>query len=353
MSDTWEWDGSNWSQRLPATSPGRMTRHSMVYDSQRCRTVLYGGQNSAWGGLGNTWEYDGTSWSEKSASTTPGLRKHQAMAYDRMRGRVVLFGGENASDVLGETWEYDGTSWAKKTTTTSPQARSAARLVFDSTRGRMVLFGGVDSQHATWLTDTWEFDGISWLQTAAAQSPPGVTGAEMAFDEARQRVVLFGGDQNGSATGDARTWEYDGTGWKVVAYSTPNGPSAWKGAALAYDSARARVVAFSGVTHVWPSWPNTNETWEFDGVSWSQRQPATRPPIGPQYSMCFDAARSRSVMLRETAPAETWDWDGMSWSRPSPVTSPPFRENTVLVWEASRALAGIWRQAVSHLDAPR
>ena len=36
----------------------------------------------------------------------------------------------------------------------------------------------------------WEWDGADWTPV---WSPPAVGGAAMAFDDARQRVVMFGG----------------------------------------------------------------------------------------------------------------------------------------------------------------
>jgi hypothetical protein len=55
LSDTWEWDGKNWSQIKTATSPSPRRSATMSYDSVRQRTVLFGGTNN--NGLLDTWEY--------------------------------------------------------------------------------------------------------------------------------------------------------------------------------------------------------------------------------------------------------------------------------------------------------
>src|SRR2546422_971729 len=44
---------------------------------------------------------------------------------------------------------------------------------------------------------------------------------------------------------------------------------------LAYDSRRGRTVLFGGNT---ATGVTTNETWESDGTSWRQLQPAASPP---------------------------------------------------------------------------
>ena len=56
-SQTWEWDGSDWSQVVTANNPGYRMYHAMAYDPLRLRTVLFGG----WGGdmKGDTWEFSG------------------------------------------------------------------------------------------------------------------------------------------------------------------------------------------------------------------------------------------------------------------------------------------------------
>jgi hypothetical protein len=53
--------------------------------------------------------------------------------------------------------------------------------------------------------DTWERDGAHWLQLQD-MGPAGRGGHAMAYDLARQRVVLFSGADANSAFGD--TWEF-------------------------------------------------------------------------------------------------------------------------------------------------
>jgi Galactose oxidase, central domain len=42
-TDTWLYDGSNWSAAAPATSPPGRRRHAMVHDLGRGRVVMFGG----------------------------------------------------------------------------------------------------------------------------------------------------------------------------------------------------------------------------------------------------------------------------------------------------------------------
>src|SRR2546427_652082 len=83
---------------------------AMAYDAARGRVVLFGGSGAS-GPLGDTWEWDGTSWSQVPSSG-PSVRSGHAMAYDTVRGHVVLFGGTlgHSGVYFGDTWQWNGTS---------------------------------------------------------------------------------------------------------------------------------------------------------------------------------------------------------------------------------------------------
>lgn len=59
LNDTWVWDGTNWTEKLPVTSPPARARHSMAYDTALNQTVLFGGRalNGAYDG--DTWTWFG------------------------------------------------------------------------------------------------------------------------------------------------------------------------------------------------------------------------------------------------------------------------------------------------------
>ena len=107
--DTWEWDGSTWIQKTPPTSPPARTLHAMAYDSVRGRLVLFGGLDYSTGARrGDTWEWDGTTWINRTPATNPSARSGHAMVYDSARGRVVLFGGY---DRLEPSQRHLGVGW--------------------------------------------------------------------------------------------------------------------------------------------------------------------------------------------------------------------------------------------------
>ena len=138
----------------------------MAYDAANERVVLYGGvvwdaTESAWIHYQDTWEYDGTSWTEATPTTSPtGLEEH-ALAYDPGREVVVLFGGMTESLYFDATWEYNGATWVERTLTPRPVARGRHALSFAGPHGGLVLFGGVMNDYPYYPSDTWVYWGDS------------------------------------------------------------------------------------------------------------------------------------------------------------------------------------------------
>ncbi|HIE71069.1 MAG TPA: hypothetical protein EYP98_13340, partial [Planctomycetes bacterium] len=102
------------------------------------------------------WEYDGVDWTQSTPASSPSARYNHAMVYDSVRGKVVMFGGQ-APGTTNDTWEYDGVNWTQVTTTSSPSARYAHAMAYDSARGKVVMFGGVVGSNG-FFNDTWEYD---------------------------------------------------------------------------------------------------------------------------------------------------------------------------------------------------
>jgi hypothetical protein len=88
----------------------------------------------------------------------------------------------------------------------------------------------------------------------------------MVYDSVRGKVVMFGGYywSNGHVFYD-ETWEYDGVNWTQVA--TVSNPDGRNGHKMAYDSVRGKVVMFGGFDS---SYSYLNDTWEYDGGSLAQ-----------------------------------------------------------------------------------
>ncbi len=151
--DTWIYDGQ-WTQLSVASHPSARWEAPMVYDVARRVMVLQGGSTSA-GAVTNTWEFDGTDWTGRTLLTNPNHVLSSSLGYHAAAGRVFRFGGTGIS-LNNYFWQYDGTDWAPATSTTpKPGACSMAGFAYDSLRRRMVLYGGF-SGTVTPFDDIWE-----------------------------------------------------------------------------------------------------------------------------------------------------------------------------------------------------
>jgi hypothetical protein len=81
----------------------------------------------------------------------------------------------------------------------------------------------------------------------------------------------------------------------------------------------------------------TNDTWLWDGSSWSQQFPTTPPYVRGGHAMATDAARRRVVMIGGSFANDpfAWEWDGSNW-HPQFVASPSPRAGPGLAYDTVR-----------------
>ncbi len=297
-----------WTKQAPATVPLARDSAAMAYDAATGTVVLFGGNRK----YGGTWTWDGTTWTQQHPATHPPALTEPSMAYDAATGNMVLFGGGTLSSGIsrGDTWTWDGTTWTHQHPATSPPARQNAVMAYDAATGNAVLFGGCCDSSRNVLGDTWTWDGTTWTQQHPATSPVAREFAVMAYDAATSNVVLFGGnDSNFNTHALNDTWTWDGTTWTQQHPATS--PPARGSAVMAYDAATSNAVLFSGVnsnvTQVF------NDTWTWDGTTWTQQHPATSPPPRWSASMAYDAATGNAVLFggdggKINVRLDTWTW---------------------------------------------
>jgi hypothetical protein len=222
-SETWEWDGATWTQAAPAANAGPRYRYGSCFDSGRGRVVMYGGESTQLLGTPNnqTWEYDGTTWTQITTTGNPGPRERPAMCYHAGVGATVMFGGYDGVALTDQTWIYIGTTstWLQLVIPgPKPSPRNASALVYDSLHNQCVLMGGQDVANV--LSDTWVFDGSRWVQQATTTQP--ARDHVMAFLPTTGQVVRFGGFTAAPSTLSNQTWEL-GTGSYGVGCVGTNG----------------------------------------------------------------------------------------------------------------------------------
>jgi hypothetical protein len=244
----------------------------------------------------------------------PGVASTRGAAFSPLHGGVVMHGGFRP-------WCLRTGSW--QPLSTAPITFATGSCFFDAPRARLIsiwTYGRV-----------FTFTGSVWQQQASgAPWPRSTDGMVLGYDETRGRVVQHGGSRTDPTLGrvfDPDTWEYDGANWSSRTLTPHPGPDL--AGAMAYDTARQRMV-FAG------SLAGTFETWEYDGNSWTLRTTATAPAVDP-ISACFDAARNRVVMLgTRLQRCEVWEFDGTDWQA-APANFAPLRTGTGIVFDRLRA----------------
>jgi hypothetical protein len=279
-------------------------------------------------------------WTQATGQLSGG-RHYGAAAFDASRGKVLVFGGQDSTSVVhNDTAEWNGTSWVNLGKVGAPSPRCFLGYVWDSGRNRIVLYGGLDPAVAHPVDDTWEWQNGTWTKINI-KGPGGGTIANygrqmfgMAYDAARQQTILFGGYVDRQNVFD-ETWAYNGSSWTLLNPATK--PVQRFDMALCYDANRQRIVMYGGSDKTGVS---LNDTWEWDGTNWTQIATGAQPVARYRYGFVYDSARKK-VVLYGGAPfptaafSDTWEYDGVTWSV-SPVVSPPAREGLQMAFDGAR-----------------
>jgi hypothetical protein len=250
----WGWTGTEW-RLLDASGPPIRNLAGVAYDRRRQTLVMHGGSYDLARFYGETWEWS-AAWRQVAASG-PGSRDHTQLAYDAARGRAVLFGGAGQDARFAiDTWEFDGTSWAR-VATGGPPARVHHAMSYDPATRRVVAFGGIDPD-GTPLGDTWSWNGSRWTPLGTPAAPR--SHARMAHHGGLGALVVVGG--RAAAAGLDMIVQRDQV-WMPLP-STPE-PSARYLTDIAYDERRGVMVLFGGAA---PNGPLLGDTWEMDVTTW-------------------------------------------------------------------------------------
>ena len=300
--------------QTPATPPARMPA-SAAFDAARGELVVVGEVPNGTA----TWIWNGSSWREFGGQG-PSAREEPAMAYDAARGRVVLFGGGAGLDRLADTWEWDGTEWSQ-VATVGPPGRVGGAMVYDSRRSRMILFGGSRAgEGGPPLNDVWAWDGRAWselIPDGAAGSPSRRVLHAMGYDPIRDRVVVVGGAlvENGQPMVFGDTWEFDGVRWSE--HHSTAGPDARDHVWMSWDGAAQQLLLHGGAH---PASGLKGDSWHFDGTRWTV---LTRDgPPRARHRMEWDDARRAIVLYGGWGPGqrvnEVWYLRGDQWQMATP-----------------------------------
>jgi len=257
LGDFWKWDGTKWTKITFKSGPDIRTDMAMAYDPIRKVTVLFGGviPGGTWSAdtfYKDTWEWNGVAWKEISKSGPSGRRAH-AMAYDSKRKKIILFGGYNGTSYLNDVWTYGATGWTKIKATGGVPKVARHSIVYDQKNNQIVMFGGENSTNNQ-LGSTWVLQGTKWTE-ASKIGPHARKGQAMAYYPISRTTILFGGGYTNSSDVYLKdTWEWNGIEWVELPIS---GPTARVYHGMVYDSKAKKIfltLGAKGSTYLRNSW---------------------------------------------------------------------------------------------------
>ena len=189
-----------------------------------------------------TWAYDVETgvWENCHPAVEPPARWGSMMVYDPKADRVLLYGGTDLFDgttVLGDLWAYDyeSNTWTELHPPVSPPPHHFPVLVYVPTIDRVILFGGYQQGFTTLFNDTWGYDykHNQWQDLNPATPPAPRVYHYMAFEPTTNRIVMFGGTLHPSDNPDEvpinETWIYSvaRNSWTQVFPEDAPSPRAW------------------------------------------------------------------------------------------------------------------------------
>lgn len=296
---------SQWIDRTPTLAPDAATPAAsedcaMIYDPVQHRIVLFGGKDDANQNLNETWALDLAQNLWQKLATTgepPPASEDHAVIYDPVGQRMILHGGEDGL-TTNKLWALDlqTNHWRNMTDSTSPAIEDHS-AIYDSFSKRMVLFGGQQNNGEfirTNLNDLWalNLDPSSpyfeqWQNlTSGDDMPPGRSDHVAIYDEAQNRMIIYGGWDRDQKLAFDDTWAYY---FPIIPYvpgkwkqlkTRRSHPPARRHAVGVYAAARHWFIIFGGFGHE----GYLNDVWAFDLEKdvWLNLTPGPQPRLDHQ-----------------------------------------------------------------------
>ena len=224
FNDVWAFDlnTNTWSQFTPAGGPPQI-RYGVGYtwDPLAKELVTFAGFTNL-GRFDDVWRFkpSAATWSDVSPGSGPLARCLHAACYDAQKHRMIMYAGQNNGGPLDDIWALDlnTNTWTDLTPAVRPSARFFSPVVYDAANNRLTMFGGqglLGFNNQVWAFDLWT---KQWTQLSpAGLAPSARAGSAAVYDDANDRMIIFGGN-DGSVRNDV---------WSVAdlsGTSTPVGP---------------------------------------------------------------------------------------------------------------------------------
>jgi hypothetical protein len=228
LTDTWTWDGTNWTEMQPSASPPSVAGTTrMSYDAALGRVVLFtvGALPHQGRWVTQTWTWDGRDWTQLAPPASPTFPSGTAFTmtyYPPTSSLLLLTARDQGGPQHLELWAFDGKTWNALASpgdvslpcsvfqpTTMAYDTSNASVML-STCGTLAFPQGQPGSFRAAIYNALSWRGGSWTESTLPKETPFSN--SLAYDAAHQVVVLFGSDEVPSNV----VWTWDGTNWTRV-----------------------------------------------------------------------------------------------------------------------------------------
>jgi hypothetical protein len=341
FSDTWEFDGATWTQRLTPEAPPSRALHQMAWDERASAVLVVGGDDCGCNQVvrdpgfrapidQDAWEFDGDNWRRVDVAPPPPAgfvqRAPLPLAFHTMvpstglvtgESRGVLAFGDAANPMI---LIDDGRYY---TAPRSPSGNTFLAPIADDEDGNLFLLNG-GQPFANVFDGQATVPGCDTSNPICTSRPSGFVDAFFGYGAAHDgdRVVIFGGtDRPGldfgnpfSSTAKATTYTFDAASGLQRPCDDGNCgavPARRVRGRLSKTSTASEALLFGG-------FPGDDGTWIFSGNTWTQQTTTTTPARRQDLILTFDPERDAVLMTGGTDDDPIGDDRGAAAERPLP-----------------------------------
>ena len=222
-TDTWTWNGVNWTLQHPATAPPSADKQiCAAYDPATRQVLMY--EIAVLTGHSATWSWTGTNWVQLTVNAGPPMGSC-SMAYDTDQHTMLMLVNDGGLTTPGmQVWRWDGASWVLTPMTMPIPTTYDMSIAYDIDAGEMVavVSAPVGPPPFIWPTSvwqTWVLAGSSWSQSAVTTP---IDLAPLAFDAATHQIVSIEASADDPLP-PIRTWIYASGGVSNVSPTRVSG----------------------------------------------------------------------------------------------------------------------------------
>lgn len=233
------------------------------------------------------------SWTELPTTNFPLMRGQYAMAYNSRHKKIVAYGGRTGFrddfQNVNETWAFDYKiiTWVNLEAKDSPPWRSGHTMVYDQVRDMIILFGGNDFTKV--FNDLWQYDYSSntWTNITPDFSPEARQMHGMVYVPDREVIIMFGGRKLNGGASFSDVWELNCKTYTWKKLNPKNNPKVSDHVNITYDQLADKVLLYIAPA-IW--------AYDFDSNNWTELEPTNKPNLD-HCSFIYEPQYNKSVLF--------------------------------------------------------